>query len=260
MKSRFCHYVMIFILYFLVWFPSVCSADPEPIEVYSGTGMSKPMNDIAKIYEQKTGIPVNITFKSAGQSMVTMHLTKSGDVFFPGSEVFLERGVEEGIIVKKDIHPIATRTPVIMVRSGNPKNINKLSDIYEKHTTNVAFCLHDEKTTLGKLARKKILTKRQLELLQDNIVSVEASLALVASKIALEVADAGFGWLSYARERKKIDAVQTPELDKQKIKLSISPTKYAKDYEAALKFVKFVASEKGKKYFEKYNFTVILSD
>ena len=237
-------------------FIGIAISEAAVIEVFSGTGMVKPLNEISEIFSNKYGHQVNVTYKSAGQSMITMELTKSGGVFFPGSEVFLYRAVDKGIIQKGHIQHIANRIPVIMVRKGNPKNIKSLKDIYKGDSSIVSFCLHDKKTTLGKLAREKFLSAEQMSLLEDNIVSVEATLALVGNKIVLKVVDAGFGWLSYVQNRKDLEAIRMPELDRHIIKLSIAPTIYAKDYNAALDFVKFVGSKDGKNVFKKYGFIV----
>jgi molybdate transport system substrate-binding protein len=234
----------------------ITPSEGSDIEVFSGTGMVKPLNEIAELFSERYGHQVNITYKSGGQSMITMELTKSGCVFFPGSEIFLHRGVEKGIIRKEHIRKVADRIPVIMVRKGNPKNIQSLSDIYKGDASIVSFCLHDEQTTLGKLAREKLLSSYQMRLLEDNILSVEATLALVGNKIVLTVVDAGFGWLSYVQSREDLEAIRVPELDRHMIKLSIAPTIYAKDYDASLDFVEFVGGKKGRRIFKNHGFMV----
>lgn len=250
--------IILLIIVFSFSFPGCMKVqEKNMLHVFSGTGMVKPMDEIAEMYEKEKGTKVNITYKSGGQSLITMELTKEGDVFFPGSEVFLEDGIKKKFINKNDIRPIAKRIPVIVVQKGNPKGITKLEDLYNGNSSTVSVCLHDKNTTIGKLIRKKVFNKEQMELLEDNVVSVEASLAQVVIKIELGVADAGFGWLSYTQIKDKIEAVRSHELDVHEIKLSIAPTLYAKNYKAASDFIKYVCGEKGKSIFQKYAFTTI---
>jgi molybdate transport system substrate-binding protein len=251
-------YKLFFICMIVVLFQlTCCTEEKAALHVFSGTGMTKPLDELALAYEEEHGTRVNITYKSGGQSMVTMELTKEGDVFFPGSEVFLEDCVKKGYIKKEDIYPVAVRTPVIVVQKGNPKNIKNLEDLYNGDADDVSVCLHDENTTMGKLLRKKVFSKEELDLLEDNILSIEGTLAQVVTKIELKVIDAGFSWLSYLENKDEVEAVSVPELDKQSIKLSIAPTTYAKDYKEALKFVKYVCGEKGDAVFQKYSFSVV---
>ncbi|MBN2534894.1 MAG: extracellular solute-binding protein [Spirochaetales bacterium] len=251
-------FIWIIISFVIILFlPLCCTAGKPALHVFSGTGMTKPMDEIALAYEQENGIKVNITYKSGGQSMVTMELTKEGDVFFPGSEVFLEDAVKKGLVKKEDIQSVAVRTPVIVVQRGNPKNIKNLEDLYIGNANDVSVCLHDENTTMGKLIRGKFFSKEQLDLLEDNILSIEGTLAQVVTKIELKVIDAGFSWLSYLENKEGVEAVHVPELEKHSVKLSIAPTTYAKNYKAALKFIEYVCGEKGDSIFQKYNFTTI---
>lgn len=246
--------VILFILY--ARFSSQLKSQGKTLDVFSGTGMSEPMSEIAEMYEKEKGVSVNITFKSAGQSLNTMELTTTGDVFFPGTTKWFDICIEKNIVKESDIYHMATRTPVIMVQKGNPKNIHSIDDLYRGDSNDVMFCLHDKQTTLGKLAAEKIFTEEQMSLLEDNIVSTEGSLAQVYNKIALKVADSGFGWLSYVESKDDVEAVMIPEVIKHSEKLSIAPTIYAKDYSTALDFVQYVSGNKGKAIFEKYGFEV----
>lgn len=87
------------------------------------------MQEAAKQFKNNTGIEVNVT---AGPTPHWMEKAKAdADVLYSGSEAMmtdLEAMFAEQII-KKSVEPIYLRPAAILVRKGNPKNIQGFKDL-----------------------------------------------------------------------------------------------------------------------------------
>ena len=100
------------------------------VNVFAGSASQPPLEEAAKIFEQKTGIKVNFSFGGSGTVLSQMILSKSGDLYIPGSPDFMIKAQAQDVVAASDNGKILSYlVPAILVQKGNPKNIKSLSDL-----------------------------------------------------------------------------------------------------------------------------------
>ena len=97
------------------------------IHLYAGAGLRKPVEVIVKQFEQETNHKVIIEYGGSGQILTRFNLTKTGDLFLPGSEDYVEKLNKEGYITKA--YPLVLHTPVLAVRKDKAGDIKMIEDL-----------------------------------------------------------------------------------------------------------------------------------
>src|SRR5262249_35802566 len=95
--------------------------DGSPVEslvVYFAAGLQPPVSQIIKDYE--AAFPVTFQTQYAGSGTLLSEIrVAGGDLFIAADKQYLDSARELKLV--RDILPIATQTPVIVVPKGNPK-------------------------------------------------------------------------------------------------------------------------------------------
>ena len=72
----------------------------ESLLVYAGAASKPPTEEAAKLYEQKTGVKVELVIGGSGSVLSQMKLAKQGDIYFPGSSDYMEKAKREGDVIR----------------------------------------------------------------------------------------------------------------------------------------------------------------
>jgi molybdate transport system substrate-binding protein len=238
-----------------------CSPDvPKSISAFVGSASKPPMEEAAKIFREKTGIKVDLTFGGSGGVLSQMKLAKSGDLYIPGSPDYIAIAERDGVIEPGSDKIIAYLIPAIVVQSGNPKNIRSLSDM-----ANPGFKIgigNPESVCVGLYAIEILERNNLLEAVGKNIVTYASSCDNTASIVALKAVDAVMGWeVFHAWDPKTMDAVfLKPEQIPRIAYIPVSISKFCKDKESANKFMTFLISPEGQKIFSKAGYNVTESE
>ncbi|WP_420001765.1 substrate-binding domain-containing protein [Acinetobacter sp. LF10] len=127
-KYRLSHYFFPLIL-------SCFSIDAiAAINVYGPGGPAPAIHEAAKQFKNKTGIEVNVVAGPTAQWEEKAKL--DADIFYSGSEAMMS-DLElkfSNQIIKDSIEPIYIRPAAILVRKGNPKNIQGFHDLAKPNT------------------------------------------------------------------------------------------------------------------------------
>lgn len=133
--------------------------------IYCGAGMTKPFQEIADSFKEKTGCEMNVSYANAGQIQSQISTSNEGDFFIAGAAEEL-KPIEKFVAGKTDL---VKHIPVLAVQSGNPKKITGLASLTEDGVT---LLMGDtEATPIGKIA-KTALTEAGLF---DNITLAASS-------------------------------------------------------------------------------------
>ncbi|MGQ9463514.1 MAG: molybdate ABC transporter substrate-binding protein [Candidatus Fervidibacter sp.] len=224
--------------------------------VFAGAANLPPLTEAAKLYEKRYGVKVRLTFGGSGVVLSQMKLARKGDVYVPGSDDYMEKAVKEGVIDPKSVRVVCWLVPVINVPKGNPKGIKSVKDLI-KPGIRVAIAIPGS-VCLGDVA-KEILEKAGLwEELQPNIVMQAKDCADLAAQIKLGTVDAIIGWdvFAYWYPDTPMEIISFPNdiLSIKHIPAGVSV--FASDKKEAQRFVNFLASQEGRKYYAKYGYSV----
>ena len=99
------------------------------ILVYAGAASKPATEDAARLYEERTGIKVELVFGGSGYVLSQMKLAREGDIYFPGSSDYMEKAKREGDVFPESEKILVYLVNAINVRPGNPKNIRTLRDL-----------------------------------------------------------------------------------------------------------------------------------
>ena len=219
---------------------------------------SKPVvENLAKGFENKTGIKVDINIGGSGMLLSQIKLSKKGDVYFPGSIDFIEQAKKDKVIDESTVTPIAYLVPAINVQKGNPKNIKSLKDLCKPGLK--VIIANPESVCLGVFAvefAEKLFSPEEKKAFRGNIVNYAESCEKTASTIALKSCDAVIGWSVF--EHWNPEMIETVKLDPAEIirvsYLAVATTKYAQNPKTAQQFIDYMKSPEGLEYFKKFKY------
>lgn len=249
-KSFLFHLGLIFALS-LVLTGSVIYGEAKPaLFAYVGAGIKDPVVELGKIFEQKTGIQIEMTFNNSGSLLGQLELSKKGDLYIPGSMSFVQKAKAAGYI-DEVVGPMAYHVPIIIIPKSNPA---KITDIKDLAKPGVKLVLPDKQATaLGQTAFKifgKLDISKEIE--QNVLAYLETPFKVIAA-IQLGQGDAGIVEYSNAKNQEKLGFIEIEPAINEVEELPCASLSCSTQKEAARQFLKFVKTE-GPVIFGKYGF------
>ncbi|NLI93377.1 MAG: molybdate ABC transporter substrate-binding protein [Peptococcaceae bacterium] len=227
--------------------------------VYAGSASKPPTEEAAKLFEQKTGVKVDLVFGGSGAVLSQMKLAKKGDLYFPGSSDFMEKAKQDGQVYANTESKICYLVSAINVQKGNPKGIKSLKDLL-KPGIKVAIA-NPETVCVGLYATEiidKTLTPEEKQAFKKNLINYTESCDKTATAISLKTVDAVIGWSVFQYwDPEKIETIPLQKDQIQRVGyIPIAISAYTQNKEIAQQFIDFLNSEEGKAIFKKHNYFV----
>ncbi len=224
------------------------------ITVFCGAATKPAMEEAAKAFEMETGIRVYLNFGGSGAVLSQMKLSRSGDLFIPGSPDYMEKAKREGLVLPDTERILAYLIPAILVQHGNPKNIRALADLA---WPGIEVGIGNPKAVCVGLYAIEILEYNGL--LKDvgkNIVTYAESCSKTAALIALGSVDAIIGWRVFSEWHPgSMDVVYLkPDQIPRLAYVPGAVSTFAKDGKSARAFLDFLVSPAGRKIFAKLGY------
>lgn len=241
-------------LLFLLMTSGFCAAG-EKVTAFCGTASELPMEEAAKVFEQKTGIKVELNWGGSGAVLSQLKLSRRGDLFIPGSPDYMTKAIKEGLVEPETVKIIAYLVPTINVAKGNPQKITRLSDL-ARPGLRVAIG-NPESVCVGLYGVEVLEKNGLLKAVEKNIVTHASSCAATASLITLQKVDAIMGWDVFAGWNP--DKIETVFLKPEEVpRLAYIPAAVVKDYalnrRGAQAFINFLTSSEGQAIFKKWGY------
>jgi len=247
---------LITILLIFVAVPNIHSS-AEGILIFAGSASKPPTEEGVRVFQEKTGIHVDVIFGGSGFVLSQMKLAKKGDLYFPGSSDFMEKAKKEGLVYPESEKMVVYLVPSINVQRGNPKGIRSLKDL-TRDGIRVAIA-NPEMVCVGLYAVEiieKNLTPAEKERFKRNLVNYTESCEKTAVAISLKAVDAVLGWEVF--QYWDPDRIETIYLKPDEISrigyLPIAISKYTKDKSSAQQFIDFLLTLEGKAIFQKHHY------
>ncbi len=247
--------VLFLVFLTLLTYCSCVKEESKTLTAFVGAASKPPMEEAAADFEKETGIKVYLTFGGSGTLLSQIELSKSGDLYIPGSPDYIVKAKNKGIIEDDSVKIIAYLIPVIAVQHGNPLNIQSLADLAK---TGIKVGIGNPQGVCVGLYATEILDFNDLltEVGRNIVVNAE-SCEKTASLISLKLVDAVIGWdVFHHWDPENIDTVHIKA--EQLPRLAYIPgaiIKFSADKENAQKFLDFLMSEKGQQIFQKWGYT-----
>jgi len=227
--------------------------------VYAGSASKPPTEEAAKLFEQKTGVKVDLVFGGSGTVLSQMKLSQKGDLYFPGSSDFMEKAKLEGLVDPETESKIVYLVNAINVQKGNPKGIKDLKDLL-KPGIKVAIA-NPETVCVGLYATEIIdnnFTPEEKKSFKKNLLNYTESCDKTATAISLNTVDAVIGWSVFQYwDPEKIETIPFQKDQIARIGyIPIATSTFTTNKELAQQFIDFLNSEEGKAAFKKYSYFV----
>lgn len=219
--------------------------------VYSGAGLQKPVEEIAALFEERTG--AKVTFNFAGSSYLNNQIlmSKKGDVYLPGDVSELEPIEKAGLVAEEK--DVVYHIPVLAVPKGNPAGITSLADLKKE---DIKVALGDPDTCpIGKLANKVLQDEGLLEAVNKNVVVRTPTISEMVVYLTTNQADAAIIWEENSYEAKdKIDIIPVPELENVVKVVPAAVLSCSENMELAKQLADLIASEEGYQIWQKWGY------
>jgi len=170
------------------------SAPQEKLIVFAGAAGAPVLEEAAQMFEAKYGVHVELRLGGSGSVLSAMKISRTGDVFIPGSPEYLLQAAKLGVVNITSGHVMifAYLVPAIIVQKGNPKNVTSIEDL-ARHGIRVG--IGDPESVCVGLYAKDLLEKSGLwESVSRNIVVYAQSCDALAALIPAGAVDAIIGW------------------------------------------------------------------
>ena len=239
------------------------------VRVFSARACAAPLEKAAKLFEEQSGIHVEIdvcsrhcaepvaeeaTGETGGDDFL-LEISDAGihDLAIGGAEYLLDDGEIRGIVQRHERRFIACRASAIIVPAGNPKNISGVEDLAKPGVrvgVSVIDCLKGlwEDIT-GRLGLMDEIRKNISYYANGCIAIVEA--------VADNQVDAAFGWTAFKHlEPDRIEVVEMPKEQQVLRGTGVGMLSFAKDTESARKFMDFLTTPEARAFYEEYGWVI----
>jgi molybdate transport system substrate-binding protein len=232
----------------------------KEISVFAGSASKPALDEAATAFEKQTGVKVFLTYGGSGTVLSQMELSKTGDLYIPGSPDYLVKSENKKITDPGSVKIVAYLVPAVNVQTGNPKNIQSLSDLAKP---GVKVGIGNPTTVCVGLYAVEILDNNHiLPDVYNNIVTQASSCDSTATLISLKSVDAVMGWgVFHAWDPKNIATVYLrPEQISRIAYIPAAISTFVKEREAASAFIDFLVSPTSQEIFRKWGYDVTESE
>ena len=233
--------------------------EQKTVTAFCGSASKPAMEEAAQAFMEKTGIEVYLNFSGSGTMLAQMKISKSGDLYIPGSPDYMLMAEKDNVVESGSVKIISYLVPAILVPAGNPKHIKALSDLTEP---GIEIGIgNPEAVCVGLYAYEILEYNGLLAEVEPNIITHAESCAKTASLVALKSVDAVLGWRVFSSWHDTIDVVY---LEPEQIpRLSYIPgavSTFAENRDGAQKFLDFLVSPQGQEIFSKWGYLATESE
>jgi molybdate transport system substrate-binding protein len=239
------------------------------VRIFSARACAAPLEKAAELFERQSGISVEISVCSrhcakpvaeeatgeTGGDDFLLEIADAGihDLAIAGAEYLLDDGEVRGIVQRHERRTIACRASAIIVPVGNPKNIRCAADMAEPGVrvgVSVIDCLkglwEDISGRLG-----------LLDQIRKNISYYANGCIAIVEAVATNQVDAAFGWTAFKHlEPERIEVIEMPEEQQVLRGTGVGMLSFAKEIEAARRFMDFLTSGEAREFYSQYGWVV----
>lgn len=168
---------------------STASGNPPPVLfVYAGADLKGPVNQLAQMYQKKTGRKVELTYNNMGTLLSQIAVSHRGDLLISGSMSYIQKARHNGDVTEV-IGPLAYHVPVIITPGNNPAGIKGVRDLARP---GVRLLMPDQKATaVGKDAFATFAKLRITKAVEKNVIAYLATPSQVLASILMGQGNAG---------------------------------------------------------------------
>jgi molybdate transport system substrate-binding protein len=226
--------------------------------LYSGGGLRLAVNECVDIFSRENDAKIECNYAGSGVLLNQVQVTKQGDLFMPGDAFYIDKVEPPGFIESK--HKVCYFIPEILVRKGNPKNIESLEDLVKP---GLRLGLGDSEVCAIGRTSVQIFEKNNINMedVQKNTVFNSLTVGELGVQIEVGKVDAVIVWDSTAAHYADSgDTIKIPRDRNVVSTVAIALLGSSRNKELAGEFIDFVTSTRGQEIFRKHHFSTELPE
>lgn len=232
------------------------AAQPR-LQVFAGAAAKPALEELARLYERRTGTGVALVLGGSGTVLTQMRLARSGDLYLPGSSDYMARARREGLVLPETERPVAWLVPTLTVPHDNPARVRTLRDLLRPGLR--VLLANPETVCLGAYAVEifeHAFTPDERAVLRRNLVNYTDSCERTAAVVAMKQADVTVGWHVFAHwYPDRLITVRLPPEQVLRIGyLPMAVSRFTQDRAAAERFLDFVTGPEGRAVFARHGY------
>jgi len=188
--------------------------------------------------------------------MTYYHLQKKGDLYLPGSNSYITKNLEDGLLGYRKY--IGYNQIAIFTQKNNPKNIKNLTHL-TREDINISLG-NPETCSMGKESIKVLYRfggEDFVEDVENNVLLYSEDSQDLNNMLKSQKIDVGLNWKASAffpENRGKISIIKIDEKYAPKKQLYLTMLTFSKHKYIAKSFINYASSKEGKKIMKKYGF------
>lgn len=232
-----------------------CAGEQNSIHIFAGAAGKPAITEAVKLFEQRYGVKVEVTYGSSGETLSQILISQTGDVYIPGSDDYMNKAEDKGVIIKETRRIICYLKPVIVVQKGNPKKINTIEDL-TRPGIKIAIGV-PQAVCLGDIAYEIFRKAGIKDRIKNNIITHAHNCEHLLTLVKLKQVDAIIGWDFYGNLAKaEVEIILLPEEIANLRNIPSAVVSFSKQRRLADKFVRFISDSNSKEVFKKYGYNV----
>ncbi len=248
-KWKIIRFILLTALITILAFAAGCSRQPEPLVVYAGKGLKHAVDEIKQGFEQQHGIPLAIIYAGSNTLLTTLQKTRKGDVFIPGSPIYLK---EAGELVTSDQH-VAHHIPAFAARSDGSRQLQGYGDLL---TPGVRIAVgNKDMNAIGRIAEAILDASPAQDSFRPNIVITASTVNELLQLVAEGEVDAALVWQDMLQweSAKGLVQIDIPDAVNKPKGIRVGLLSTSLEPERARRFVDYVTT-RGREIFKKHGF------
>lgn len=244
------------VLIVLLLSAAVVHARPQQPQllIYCGTTMLRPMQELARLFEQREKVKVNFVQGGSADLYKSAVKSRRGDLYLPGEASFRHDNLKDGLL--GDYRLVGYNRLALMVQKGNPKKITP--DPRQLLRKDVEILLSGSDTCSSGLASRRLFTGLGIydHLLKKSVMVLPDSRAIAAA-MARGEADAVVTWRStihFNDTAKQFELVELPDRWAKPEELLLNLLTFSSHPQLARRFMELAAGPEGQAIFARYGF------
>jgi molybdate transport system substrate-binding protein len=232
------------------------------LTVLAAASLTESFTELGKLFEaQNPGVSVVFSFGGSQQLAQQLDQGAAADVFASASKKYMDAAITSKRVNAADAATFVNNRLVVIYPKDNPGKITELKDLAK---AGLKIDLADQSVPVGQYALDfldKALTAEGFDSqykdnVLKNVVSYEANVKAVVSKVSLGEADAGIVYVTdiTTGTAEKVGIIEIPDALNTIAKYPIAPIADSQQTELAKAFVALVLSPEGQAVLAKYGF------
>ncbi len=233
----------------------------ETLTVYCAAGIRKPVEELAKRYEEEFGVAIRLDYGSSGEMEGKLELdllsgAMRADLYIPADHSFASRARDKGLTAESI--PLAEFRLALAVRPDSAHVFRTIDDLL---ASGVPYAICDELAGVGKKTRQVLTKIGKWEAIKAGAKASFPRVPEAANAVkSSESVEAAFLWDSTAQQF-GLKRLEMPDLEGGEAQISANVTEGSRKATQALRFARYLAApEKGAGAFRKHHFEPVTGD